>query len=175
MRQLFEGTERSVTFCEPSIIDSLNWYWSRAEIHRQQANELAATSIRLLCKPIKAYNDIFAYVIKLKPFNFNINENFNRLFGEQCRHLFVYRNLIDSARSTLKIQHRLPNFKLVLLAEKIPEFIKLSLQQKSPLSINPTLTFKHSPGLGIKVWFAWLQRYQELCFRENFQSLSNSK
>ena len=160
--QLFECTEKCVTFCEPSVIDSLNWYWSTTAMPREEVDELALTTVKLLCKPIIASGDVLAYVIKLKPLNFFINENFDRLFKERCSHLFVYRNLLDSARSTLKIQHRLPNFKLALLAEKIPGFFEFALRQKSPLSVIPALKFQHSLGLGIRVWFVWLQRYQEL-------------
>ncbi len=156
----FECTNKCVTFCEPSVIDTLNSYWLSV------ANEESDWLV-----PVQEMPTVDAYVIKARPSK-DSAFHFTRILGKDvARHLFIYRKVLSSARSHYKLRYCSPYLyvkqKLVEISPTLSDAVSQFLTGYNRLSKEDTSGdvwqhIKHPLLYGIRFWMMFVSEYVAL-------------
>ena len=165
----FECTNKCVTFCEPSVIDTLNSYW--LSVASEESDWLVRFTMRMICKPVQEMPTVDAYVIKARPSKDNAFHFTRILGGDVARHLFIYRKVSSSARSHYKLRYCSPYLyvkqKLVEISPKLSDAVSQFLTgynrlSKEDASGDVWQHIKHPLLYGIRFWMMFVSEYVTL-------------
>ena len=164
--QMFECTNRCVTFCEPSIVDFFN-----ANLLSKKSEEsdwLVRCAIRMMCKPMQGMPIVDAYVFKIRPYDEQSAFHLTRIFRDDAivRHLFIYRSVLLTARSHYKLGYGSP---FVYMKQKLSEVspslcyvLSWYLTSYKQCFLGKWQHIKHPLMFGIRFWLSSVSQFVAL-------------
>jgi hypothetical protein len=159
--QIFEHTNRCISFNEPEVLTSLSKNWSSDTMPRDTADKLAEYAINFLCKPTNLLQDQAEVFYAIKPGGTNMKMilGLRRVF-EDSAHLYLYRSVMQTAPSNYKLGMSFTN---IALFTAFPRVILFLIRKVSKLELDGNaIRSTHPYVLFVLVWAQLLLHFKRL-------------
>ena len=157
LSQVFEETNRVLSFSEPDALNAIGLYEGR--MPQKELDRLVVNSVRLLCKPVD--RPIAAYILKTTAPTIDAVPMFIRLFPDS-KQVFMYREGLKVAQSLFRSGKQMPLLELTFLVTPLSQ--TLTRKAVESMGLSPDMfKVKCIDGFvfSLYVWAVILDKYNQ--------------